>query len=297
MKSKFFLIAVAALPLSACAQWLDPPQSLGDLNAGYRYVAVDPLPVSFDKNSLSGCPAPAGVTPGLMHALPDLASRVATEDVSGEASGSVPGVTIGGSARSYRVTQDFIAYDMTTLDFEVPANLLAAGGATPTRDGMPESLAQVRVLRAGQSATRGNRTVTVPVYVGIGLRLTANLQIRSGKVNLSDIGAISAAVSANRVRGSLVSQTLGVSGARVLSMVPLPGELNQTTILAATVAMGQIRTIVYDAETQRWPRVVGIHYPFARVNPALTNAIVGALSRERIGWRPCDTSGPRLQIL
>ena len=80
-------------------------------------------------------------------------------------------------------------------------------------------------------------------------------------------------------------------------MVPLPGELNPTTIQAAAVAMGQIRTIIFDAETQRWPRVVGIHYPFARVNPALINAIVGALATRRIEWQPCATSGTTLRMI
>lgn len=297
MKSKFILAAAFAIPLSGCAEWLDPPQSIGDLNAGYRYVAIDPLPVAFT-NNFAACPSQPGVTPSLMHALPDLASRVATEDVTGDASASIPGVSVAASGRSYRVTQDFIAYDTARLRFEVPADLLTDGGAAPAGTMRATSLAQVRALNAGDRLSNANnRIVDVPVYIGIGLRLTANLQVRSGKVNLTDLGALSGAVSANRVRGSLVAQTLGVSGSRVTATLPLPGELNPTTIQAATVAMGQIRMLMFDAETRPWPRVVGIHYPFARINPALTNAIVAALVQRRIEWRPCATADARLNLL
>jgi hypothetical protein len=295
MKSKFFLIA-AALPLSSCAQWLDPPQSIGDINAGYRYVPVDPLPVSFT-NDLSACVAPAGTTPGLMNALPNLASRVATEDTTAEASVTVPAVTAGGSGRSYRVTQDFIIYDTATLRFEVPSDLLGPDQMTPASRPPPASLARVRALDPDENPSGTNQVIAVPVYVGVGLRLTANLQIRAGKVNLTDLGAISGAVSANRVQGGLVSQLLGLGGTRASAMAPGPGELNPTTIQAAAVAMGQIRAIVYDAGTQRWPQVVGIHYPFARVNPALVNAIQSELARHPIAWHPCSATGQRLQLL
>lgn len=296
MQKRVWGILACVAPLSACAQWLDPPQSIGDVNAGYRYIAIDPLPVSFN-NSFTGCPAPTGATPGLMNALHDLTARVSTEDITGEASGSFTGVTAGASGRSYRVTQDFIAYDTARLRFEVPPGLLAAGEMTP-REGLTDaSLSGFRALSDNENPSNaGNRVITVPVYVGVGLRVTANVQVRSGKVNLTDLGAISAAARADRVRGGLVSQTLGLGGSKVVTMVPLPGELNPTTIQAATVAMGQIRTLLFDSETQRWPRVVGIHYPFAEVNPALVNAIVTELTTNRITWSPCATSGSALSL-
>lgn len=295
MKTKLVLIAACTIPLASCAGWLDPPQSIGDLNTGYRYVPIDPLPVSFT-NDFSRCPHQPGATPGLMNALPDLTTRVATEDVTGEASVTVPGVGVSGSGRSYRVTQDLIAYDMARLRFEVPAGLETDTTAPARTREASESLAQVRLLRADETPRSGANVITVPVYVGVGLRLTANLQIRSGKVNLSDLGAISAAVSANRARGSLVSQTLGLSSSKIVTIMPLPGELNATTILAATVAMAQIKGLFFDADSRPWPRVVGIHYPFARMNPALVNAIVGTLVDRPIHWTPCAVDGAGLTV-
>ena len=298
MKKNILVVLGCSVSLSACAQWLDPPQSIGDVNAGYRYIAIDPLPVSFN-NSFAGCTAPAGGTPNLMNALHDLAARVSTEDITGEVSGGITGVTAGASGRSYRVTQDFIAYDTARLRFEVPPGLINNDG-TPSRgngQSMVQSSAQIRLLGPAENARSGNQVITVPVYVGVGLRLTANVQVRSGKVNLTDLGAISAAARADRIRGGLVSQTLGLGGSKVMTMVPLPGELNPTTIQAATVAMGQIKALLFDAETQRWPRVVGIHYPFAQVQPALVNAIVSALTTRRIEWRPCATDDTALRLI
>lgn len=297
-RTRSLLALSMLLSTAGCAQWLDPPQSVGDLNAGYRYIAIDPLPVSFVQD-YSACPRPAGTQPRLMDALPDLASRVSAEDVTGEGSASVPGVEIGGSGRSFRVTQDFIAYDTARLRFEVPPELLEDGDSASARTPSPGGEApQIRALEEGERVeTARNHVITVPVYVGIGLRLTSNLQVRSGKVSLSDLGALSAAVRADRVRGDLVAQALGMTGPKVLSSVPLPGELNSATIQAATVAMGQIRMLFYDAETRPWPRVVGIHYPFERVNPALVNAIVAALVTKRIEWRPCATDDAALRLL
>lgn len=230
-----WLICVAALPLGGCGGFLNPPQSVGDVNAGFRYVAIDPLPVTF--GSFSGCTSRSGGTPDLLDAIHDTAARVATEEITGEASASSPVINIGGSGRSYRVTQDFIFYDQAPLRFEVPRGTSQKGGATGT--------GEVRLLGESGTAPAGSEVVTVPVYVGVGVRTTANLTVYEGKVNLADLGTISAAAKAGRVRGSLVTQLLGLKGAKVSAHVPMPGELNPTTIQNATVAVGAIKALIY----------------------------------------------------
>lgn len=283
--------ALACVSLSGCSEWLDPPQTIGDVNAGYRYVAIDPLPINFT-NDFSKCGSLAGSTPGLIDALHDLTARVSTQQISGEGSLSAPVVKVGASGSTYQVTQDFIAYDQTPLRFEVPAHLADTRySAADVSSGSP-----LRLLREDEPARRGARVLTIPVYVGLGLRLTANVTVRKGNVNLADLGALSAAAKAEQVRGSLVAQTLGMSGPKVSALLPLPGELNPTTIQNATVAIGSIKALLDDPSTRRWPRVVGIHYPFERVSPAMTNAIVSALAEKRIEWSPCSTDEARLKV-
>jgi hypothetical protein len=176
------------------------------------------------------------------------------------------------------VTQDFIAYDETNLRFDVTVTGAEQAGAT-------------RHFRLLAEHDPGTNVVIVPVYVGIGLRLTANVTVLKGNVSLSNLAALSAAATANRVQGSLVAQSLGLSGAKVMAIMPIPGELNSTTVQNAAVAIGSIKALIYDPDTAKWPRVVGIHYPFATINQKQVNDIVSALAARPIPWKPCATSG------
>src|SRR4051812_47498551 len=116
---------LAACSLTSCTQWVDPPQSLGDVNAGYRYVAIEPLPVAYPDYSACKSRTPGG-TPDLLDAVHDMAARVSVLQISGEGSAKFAPVNVSASGSTYEVTQDFIAYDEATLRFEVPPNL--AGG-------------------------------------------------------------------------------------------------------------------------------------------------------------------------
>jgi hypothetical protein len=112
-------------------------------------------------------------------------------------------------------------------------------------------------------------------------------------VNLADLGALSVAAKANRVNGGLVVQSLGLNGPKIAATMPLPGELNATTIQNATVALGAIKALLYADDTQRRARVVGIHYPFATQDPAMIDAILAALAAKPIVWKPCEYAGVR----
>ncbi|HEY1606089.1 MAG TPA: hypothetical protein VGF77_10895 [Allosphingosinicella sp.] len=276
-------ILVCLLPLSACSSWLEPPQSIGDVNAGFRYVAIDPLPVSF--TNYSTCtPRTTGQLPDLLDALHDLASRVSTQQIDVDANAKIPVVSASASGNKYEVTEDFIAYDETNLRFEVPSDLAPDQAA-------PESPVHLRLLAQGESPRDGNRSIIVPVYVGVGLRLTAEVTVLKGNISIAGLGALAAAVNANRIRGSMVAQSLGLTGPKIATIIPLSGDLNATTVQNAAVAIGSIKALIYTDDTQRWPRVVGIHYPFAKISPAMVNAIVSALAAKPVPWKPCDTSG------
>jgi hypothetical protein len=277
------ILILSGVFLGGCAA-LEPPQSLGDQNSGFRYIALDPLPVSHGGFDRCAPRDPAG-KPDLLDALPNLASRVATQTLSSSVGGGIAGVTIGVSGSSYEVIQDFIAYDETNLRFEVPATLSAEGSSG-------ETAPRVRVLDEGVPSASG-REIVVPVYVGVGLRLSATVFVRSGSVNLTDLGAISAAAKAEKVTGGLVVQSIGLNGPKVAAIMPLPGELNSTTIQNATVAIGSIKALLYADDTQRRVRVVGIHYPFPHQDPAMINAITAALARHPVEWRPCENGRGR----
>src|SRR5262249_49802758 len=101
------------------------------------------------------------------------------------------------------------------------------------------------------------------------------------------LGAISAAAEAGKISGSLVVQTLGITGKPVSTALPLPSEINPTTIQNAILALGSIKAVLYDPKTEISPRVVGIYNPIGG-GPEFVNDLVSNLARAPTPWpRPC----------
>lgn len=100
----------------------------------------------------------------------------------------------------------------------------------------------------------------IPTYVGVGLRMTANFYVTEGSVDLGNLIMIGAAAQAKQIAGTLVLQSLGLSGKNV--SVPIPSDISTASIQQALVAIGTIKSKIYDAETQISPRVVGTYDVF-----------------------------------
>jgi hypothetical protein len=111
----------------------------------------------------------------------------------------------------------------------------------------------------GPTKANGEPSVLVPTYVGIGLRLTASVTVNEGHVDLANLVAIGAAAEAKRVSGTLVVQTLGISGPPISALVPMPSEISGSTIQNAILALGAIKSRLYDEDTDIRPRVVGVY--------------------------------------
>ncbi len=132
---------------------------------------------------------------------------------------------------------------------------------------------------------------TFPVYLGVGLRLTADFRALKNGVTLSGLGAIGVAAESEAIAGTLTVQTLGVSGKSIATALPLPAKLDQTTIEQSVLAIGTSRALLYNQSDrnllQASPRVVGIYSPVGS-DPKLINAIYSELSTTRVKWfRPC----------
>ena len=137
------------------------------------------------------------------------------------------------------------------------------------------------------SAWSEYESVSFPVYVGVGLRLTANITVLEGRVNLSGLPAIAAEAAAGRLTGSIIVQTLGITGEKISNLLPLPSELNQATIQNSVLALGAIKALLSDDETELTPRVVGLFNPLGG-DAGLVNSIVSELSKKPLFWhRPC----------
>ncbi|GJL57117.1 MAG: hypothetical protein NPIRA02_42490 [Nitrospirales bacterium] len=126
---------------------------------------------------------------------------------------------------------------------------------------------------------------SVPIYVGIGLRIVAEGKTLSGDANISGIGIIGAEAEAKRLSGSLTVQTLGVNSQAVASALPVQSELSRTTAENAFVAIGAIKAMLHQPKTIIFPRVVGLYLPFPGGKP-LVNALIAELSRDPVKWCP-----------
>ena len=133
------------------------------------------------------------------------------------------------------------------------------------------------------------QAVNIPIYVGIGLRIVANVETIGGSANVSGLGVIGAEADAKQVRGTLVVQTLGVNGKSVAAALPIQSELNSTTAQNAVVAVGAIKALLYSSDTIASPRVVGFYLPFPG-GPTFVSTLVSAISNKVTQWHPqCGT--------
>jgi hypothetical protein len=276
------LLASCFLSLGGCAQFSEfaqppTPRTPAEMFSGYSYVPLDPLPVEVViHDSCKG----TKLKP-LWDFLPDNAVRIAVRQLSGNASLGFGPAKLGYEGNTYQVVLDYINADVSNIRFRASGGDISHGVA-------PSFL--TRVENSNQPSA-GN-DVVVPVYVGIGLRLTANVTVHKGTVNLSSLGALSAAAEANRVSGSLIVQTLGITGEKVTGALPLPSELNPTTIQNAMQALGSIKAIIYDDKTILYPRVTGIYDPLPNSNQETINQVVSELSRERVKFEKTCPAEP-----
>jgi hypothetical protein len=232
----------------------------------------------------------------LTRSLPDNTVRLASRQTSGTASAGFGPVKIGVEDSNYEVIVDYINSDVVN----VPLVIQARHHGQPIDDfslfnlsELPED-ALLTVRRATERESEGGNTVTIPVYVGIGLRLTASVQVLKGQVDLSNLASLAAAAARSDVAGNMTVQTLGVSGSQVRAMLPLPSELNNTTIQNSILAIGSIKAIIDDDEnTWTQVRVTGFYNPFADADSRFINAIRSELASSSIEWsRPCTSGQP-----
>jgi hypothetical protein len=208
---------LATLPQTGAAQQSGP---------AYGYRPLDPLSAKLQhdvaKVPVTNC--------RILELFPDETVRLAIGEYDVNGNVSYGPAKAGYQGNRYRVVLDYIKSDTRSLS--------ATTGLEPT----------------AAAAPTGRQ---VPTYVGIGLRLTAEVTVQSGSVDLANLIAIGAAAQAKQVTGTLVIQAMGISGETI--SVPLPSEISQSSIQNTLVALGTIKSKIYDERTQISPRVIGIY--------------------------------------
>jgi len=313
-----------AIALTACRATIPSPQSNAEQESGFTYVPLDPFSVNIESrtdHSKTNAQNSTNENPNILHSLPDNAVRIATEQHAANGSVSYGSASAAVAGSSYRITLDYISSDTVNLKFYVEktvytrtnkqdtfspqyvdASLLPPYGAGEYQTNsevykvvrIPDYLANAttnnfEALR-NFIATPDNTNVygsfyNVPIYIGIGLRVNANITSIKGGVNIAGLGAIGAAAGSTNLSGTLVVQTLGVNGKSISAALPIQSQLNQTTAENALVAVGAIKALLYESETVITPRVVGMYLPFSGGKP-LVNAIISQISQGGVTWNP-----------
>lgn len=250
------------------------PVSVGEKLSGYTYIPMDPLPVS-----VIGC-ATGDTKQATLASLADNTVRIVVRQVDESGNLSVGVASVGVEGKQYQVVLDYINSDITNVWLKVRVR----------KD--PDGHGVYMVERVDAPPTAKNAedpTVAyyggIPVYIGVGLRLIADIKVTRGTVQLASLGAIAAAAESGNASGSLVVQTLGITGKQVSTALPLPSEINQTTVQNAILSLGAIKTMVNSDNTLIiTPRVVGMYLPF-QAPTRLLNGIISELASKPTPWK------------
>lgn len=246
---KQLIVPFLAFVLTSCSSSKSPTSATDRFftfsssgNVSFGYQPIDPIPVKLsfiDKDSITSRNSK------LMNSLPDESMRLAIGETIGNMGVSFGPIKFGMKNNTYIVILDYIKYD--TKPFKINYEDLIKPNVISSR---PET-----------------GSLIVPVYVGVGLRLTATVTVREDGVDLNDFYGLGVAAQQKKITGTLVIQTLGVSGSSISSLIPMPSELNATTIQNAILSLGAIKAKMYEEDTQINPRIVGLY-----------NSYVGSLS-------------------
>lgn len=199
--------------------------------SNYGYYPLDPLPVT---TNIEKC--------GFLEEMPDETIRIAVAKLSRDTGLTFGPALIGVAGDDYIVILDYIKFN--TNSFPVKLEIKENGKVIG------------RVIKKIEAT---DADTFVPVYVGVGLRITANVKVRKNGVNLGSLFALGVAAKENKVSGTLVIQTLGVSGPEISGLIPMPGEINESTIQNAILSLASIKAKIYDNKTVINPRVVGVY--------------------------------------
>jgi hypothetical protein len=247
------------------------PSTLGDpANApASGYNPIDPLPVILDPGGS------AATNEAILKALPDETMRMAIGEIDRNGSLAFGPAKTGVKDHSYIVIVDYIKF--VTQPFEAEIAVPGPG----RRDTIVFNIRGFAIAQPTTVATDSVAKALVPVYVGVGLRLTATVTVRQGSVDLGNLFALGFAAQAQKATGTLTVQTLGISGPTVSGVIPMPSDINPTTIQNAILALGSIKAKLYDPSTLITPRVVGVYNTLGGGQRTI-NSFISALLRQPI---------------
>jgi hypothetical protein len=254
--------------------------SIHNQSKSYGYHPLDPLPVDI-KFQTQGSITPENKSNRILNSLPDETMRLAIGEITRDGGISFGSAKAGFKGKSYIVILDYMKF--TTLSLPVQRfnkfdvlilDAFMGKSDNKVKTNSPDNHSH------GETNKDSNSTFIVPVYIGVGVRLTANITVNEGKIDLGNLFALGAAANTQKISGTLTIQTLGISGESISTIIPMPSEINPTTIQNAILAIGTIKAKIYDSKTTINPRVVGV-YNTLEGGPETINEFITQLLKQK----------------
>lgn len=268
-KNLFFLILITSIV--GCKSTI--PITSGDpLSAvSFGYQPLDPLPVDVMVNSTKIDPLTR--QKAVLDVLSDETIRLVMGEVEGGGHISYGPAKIGYKGKSYEIIIDYMKFQTYPKIFMYAKN---------EKD--------IKIFNLIDVVPNGLNTEQsiLPLYVGVGLRLKASITENEGSVDLGNLFAIGMAAQAKKVTGTLVVQTLGISGDKITGLIPMPTEISPTSIQNAIMALATIKSKIYDSETRITPRTIGFYNVLGGGKETVNNLISNCLKGNAILELPSE---------
>lgn len=246
MKNILVIIAIAFC--NSCKTPVQLPNTTGALQSSYDfgYQALDPLDAQILFRELD-CDE---LKPNqkILNALPDETMRMAIINRNNNLEISALGNSISVENNNYTVIIDYVKTDTKAFSFNIKKE---QNSLSIIEDSLISSRSEIK---------------TFPIYVGIGVRLRADLHTSKAGINLSNLFSIGAAAKAGSLRGTLSLQTLGITGPSISPNIPIPTEISNGSISNAILAIGAIKAKIYEESTIVKPRIVGFYNTVEKVD-------------------------------
>ncbi|MBI3134383.1 MAG: hypothetical protein HYZ14_06860 [Bacteroidetes bacterium] len=94
--------------------------------------------------------------------------------------------------------------------------------------------------------------------LGVTTRLKANIITKSKNLNLSDLFQIGIYASQEKLTGTLSIEIIGISSPEIVAMIPVPAELNVTSVQSSLQSLAAIKAKIFDESTRLHPQILAI---------------------------------------
>jgi hypothetical protein len=271
---KYLYLFLLAECIISCGPSRKIPKTLGDpTNApSYGYTPIDPLPTRI--YIFSGVPPSDSIIATISSGRGDSMASIFSDETIRLAIGSIDDssnvsfgkTSFGYANHTYIIILDYIKYITKPLPIAVQYD---------KSDNL--KITDIIFFDTKNDKVPPGAQAILPLYVGVGLRLTATIKVNKGSVNLSNILGLAASANGSQVSGTLVVQTLGISGENISPLIPMPNELNSSTIQSALISIATMKSKIYDSKTILSPKVLAFYNNIGGKGVYVPNRIISLI--------------------